>query len=64
MVTGVELNSPAWQAGLRQGDIILSVNRQPVRNVDEFIKLASRSPNRLLLRIQRGDISLFLVLER
>ncbi|MFN3919116.1 MAG: DegQ family serine endoprotease [Methylohalobius sp.] len=64
MVTDVELNSPAWQAGLRQGDIILSVNRQPVRSVDEFIKLASRSPNRLLLRIQRGDISLFLVLER
>lgn len=64
MTTYVELNSSAWQAGLRQGDIILSVNRQPVRSVDEFIKLASRSPERLLLRIQRGDISLFLVLER
>nr|BAL52855.1 protease Do subfamily [uncultured Gammaproteobacteria bacterium] len=64
IVTAVEVNSPAWQAGLREGDIVLSVNRQPVRNVDEFLKLAARSPNRLLLRIQRGDFSLFLVLER
>ncbi len=64
MVAGVELNSPVWQAGLRQGDLILSVNRKPVRSVDEFVKIASGSPNRLLLRIQRGDFSLFLVLER
>ncbi|MCX8050172.1 MAG: DegQ family serine endoprotease [Methylohalobius sp.] len=64
MVLDVELNSSAWQAGLRQGDVILSVNRQPVRTVEELLKLASRSPNRLLLRVQRGDISLFLVLER
>lgn len=64
MVLDVELNSSAWQAGLRQGDVILSVNRQPVRSVEELLKLASRSPNRLLLRVQRGDISLFLVLER
>lgn len=64
IVAGVELNSPAWQAGLREGDIVLSVNRQAVRSVDEFLKIASHSPNRLLLRIQRGNVSLFLVLER
>ncbi len=64
LVAGVEMNSPAWQAGLREGDVILSVNRQKVESVDEFLKLAPHSPNRLLLRIQRGDVSLFLVLER
>jgi Do/DeqQ family serine protease len=64
LVVRVEINSPAWQAGLREGDVILAVNRQKVESVDEFLKLAALSPNRLLLRIQRGDVSLFLVLER
>ncbi len=64
MVASVEFGSPAWQAGLREGDVILSVNRKPVKSVDEFFSVASKSPNRLLLRIQRGNFSLFLVLER
>ncbi|HEB78032.1 MAG TPA: DegQ family serine endoprotease [Methylothermaceae bacterium] len=64
LVAGVEMGSPAWYAGLRKGDIILSVNRKRVKSVDEFIRIASQSPNRLLLRIQRGNFSLFLVLER
>ncbi len=64
MVAAIELGSPAWQAGLREGDVIVSVNRKPVQSVDEFLKIASKSPNRLLLRIQRGNFSLFLVLEK
>ena len=64
MVAEIELGSPAWQAGLREGDIIVSVNRRPVESVEEFLKIASKSPNQLLLRIQRGNFSLFLVLEK
>ena len=30
-VTGVEQGSPAWQAGLRPKDVVVAVNRQPVR---------------------------------
>ncbi len=64
MVAAIELGSPAWQAGLREGDVIVSVNRKPIRSVDEFLEIASKSPHRLLLRIQRGNFSLFLVLEK
>ncbi|BCX89505.1 serine protease DegQ [Methylomarinovum tepidoasis] len=64
LVAGVEMGSPAWQAGLRKGDIILSVNRKRVKSVAEFLQAARQSPARLLLRIQRGNFSLFLVLER
>ncbi|WP_317704309.1 DegQ family serine endoprotease [Methylomarinovum caldicuralii] len=64
LVAGVEMGSPAWQAGLRKGDIILSVNRKRVKSVAEFLQVARQSPDRLLLRIRRGNFSLFLVLER
>ncbi len=64
MVADVQMGSPAWQAGLREGDVILSVNRRPVKSVAEFFQVAGKSPNRLLLRIQRGNFALFLVVEK
>ncbi len=64
MVADVQVGSPAWQAGLREGDVILSVNRRPVKSVAEFFQVASKSPNRLLLRIQRGNFALFIVVEK
>ncbi len=64
MVADVQTGSPAWQAGLREGDVILSVNRRPVKSVAEFFQVASKSPNRLLLRIQRGNFALFIVVEK
>ena len=35
-MTAVESGSPAFQNGLRRGDVIYGVNRSRVRNVDEF----------------------------
>ena len=37
LVTGVEPNSPAEEAGLRKGDLILEFNQKPVRDVKEFL---------------------------
>ncbi len=63
MVVELNANSPAARAGLRKGDIILSVNRRPVQTFDEF-KAALKSNGRgLLLNIQRGDSALFLLLQ-
>ncbi|XSG86533.1 MAG: DegQ family serine endoprotease [Methylohalobius sp. ZOD2] len=63
MVATVDPGSPAWNAGLREGDVILSVNRKRIQSAEQFLQIASQSPDRLLLRIQRGNMSLFLVLE-
>jgi len=36
VVEEVRRNTPAWQSGLRAGDLIVAVNRREVRNLGEF----------------------------
>ncbi|MFZ5592875.1 MAG: DegQ family serine endoprotease [Pseudomonadota bacterium] len=61
-VLDVEPGSRAWNAGLRKDDLILSINRQPVRNLEELNR-AVKSARRLLLNIRRGGGGLFLVIQ-
>ncbi|MFM2482950.1 Do family serine endopeptidase [Celerinatantimonas sp. YJH-8] len=61
-VTAVKANSPADQATLQKGDIIIGLNRTRVHNVDELKRQLAGKPSVLALNIQRGDSSLYLVL--
>ena len=61
LVNQVDSGSYAWNAGLRPGDIILSVNRYRVQTLPDLKKVAVSS-NRLLLNIQRGRDAFFIVL--
>ncbi|HEX8337954.1 MAG TPA: DegQ family serine endoprotease [Pyrinomonadaceae bacterium] len=61
VVTDVTAAGPAAEAGLRPGDVIEEVNRQPVRSVAELqsaLKVAGARP--ALLLVNRGGNSLFL----
>jgi serine protease Do len=61
VISEVDPNSPAAQYGLQQGDVIESINRQPVRNVGDFNKLAAQAKGQTLLRINRQGNGVFVV---
>ena len=61
-VVGVLKNSPAWKAGLREEDVITSINRQLVANSSELMTIAGQSGGSLLLNIARGEGSLFILI--
>ena len=58
----VERGSPAWRAGLREHDIILSCNRRAVENIDD-LKNAIKIAKGTLLNIRRGTSALFIVIQ-
>lgn len=63
VVDALEFGSPASRSGLREGDIIIGANRRDVRNIDELKAAAGKSSSHLLLRIQRGNAALYLVIQ-
>lgn len=62
VVADVEHGSRAWNAHLRKGDIILSVNRVAVKTLEDFKKMISKSNKQILLNIQRGNTALFVII--
>ena len=62
IVSGVAPSSIAEHSGLRRGDIILEINRKPVRNTEDYSVLTEElSPNTpALLLIQRGSGTIYL----
>ena len=62
LVTGVNPDSDAYMAGLRQGDVITAVNREPVANVEEFRKAMSATHGAVALRVRHNDQVFYLVL--
>ncbi len=62
-VVEVTSGSAAWEAGLREGDIILSANRQRVFNLKQLKEVTEEADDFLLFNLLRGDGALFLIIQ-
>lgn len=62
VISDLDPESPAARAGLRPGDVIQSINREPVASVEDFDRLAARATGEVLLRVNRGGASAFVVI--
>ncbi|CAH6795644.1 periplasmic serine endoprotease DegP [Vibrio chagasii] len=61
-VSSVAQGSPAEAYQLQKDDIIIGVNRQPVKNLAEFRAIVEKQPGVLALNIQRDDRTIYLVI--
>ncbi|ENG0950958.1 serine endoprotease DegP [Yersinia enterocolitica] len=62
-VDSVKPGTAAARIGLKKGDVIMGVNQQPVQNLGELRKILDTKPSVLALSIQRGDTSLYLLMQ-
>jgi S1-C subfamily serine protease len=64
VISGVENGSPADAAGLRPGDLITEVNRQAIKNMNDYqqaLQKVKKGEN-LLLLVKRAAGSFYTVL--
>ena len=58
----VAQTSLAWSAGLREGDLIISVNKQPIYSLKDVEQAVDENDAMLLLNVVRGNTGLFIVI--
>ncbi len=63
VVAEVSRGSAAWNARLRKGDLILSVNRAPVKSLADMKKMVKASDEQILFNVQRGQTALFILIQ-
>jgi len=66
VISAVKPGSAAEESGLRAGDVILEVNRKPVKNLADYNREVARNDKvkSVLFLVRRGQNSLFLALKR
>ena len=65
VIANIDAESPAAKAGLREGDVIQEVNKQPVKSAKDLLALSKKlKPNeKILMRVYSQGRSGYVALE-
>jgi serine protease Do len=64
LITAVDPGGPAAAAGFRRGDVILEIDRKPIRGLSDYEKaIAEPKDKNLLFLVRRGEANIFLALK-
>ena len=60
-ITAVDPDSPLGRGGAQVGDVIIEMQRKPVKCLGSFARIAEtlKPGDRLLVRLQRADTSIY-----
>ena len=65
IIVSIKPNSVAERSGLRKGDIIIEIDRIPVRNIDDYREsMEKNADNLILMKIQRRNQRIYLTIEK
>ncbi|XHN42610.1 Periplasmic pH-dependent serine endoprotease DegQ [Lonepinella sp. MS14434] len=59
----IEKNSPAAQSGLKVGDVIVGINRQPVKTLKDLRNALDEKPSAIALNVKRGQNNFYLLVQ-
>ena len=62
LISAVEPGSPAWEANLQAGDLIMEIDRARITSVGELQRALTRAKDRILLLVKRQGASTYIVL--
>jgi serine protease Do len=63
VVTNVDPDSACGREGVQPGDVILEINRKPVRNADDAVELSKDLKGRVLMRVWSNGGSRYVVVD-
>lgn len=64
LITKISDLSDGALAGLNVGDVIISADQKPVKNITDLLNVITQKPKELLVKINRNNQDLFLVVNR
>ncbi|MEE8164065.1 MAG: PDZ domain-containing protein, partial [Myxococcota bacterium] len=64
IITEVDPDGPAAEAGIRRGDVIVELDRKAVESAGDLAKMLEDSDGSVLVLLRRGDNTLYVPLKR